>query len=63
MDTTPDYTTWMCANGHHGTPERRFVDNPQGWSGMYEGRCAGTSFSVWTGKTEDCPCSCHNPKA
>ncbi len=53
--------SWMCANGHHGTQERRYVVNGD-HSKMWEGSCAGSVRSI-DGTEWDCPCDCHTAQA
>lgn len=51
--------TWMCEQGNHGTPERRYMTD--GFRGMYSGKCAGTVFAIASGSKElECSCSCHD---
>ena len=53
-------TTWMCDNGYHGDSVRRSLTLAT-WSEMYQGRCAGTVFSMEQHES-DCECTCHDER-
>lgn len=57
-------TTYLCGNGHHGSPERRSVFNNgrrMDFSEMWTGKCAGTLYLGAEGREIDCDCDCHTP--
>lgn len=50
----PSMSTWMCDNGYHGTPVRR-------WERTFEGHCAGTVMTSDAPLTiSPCKCECHS---
>ena len=53
-------TTLLCDQGYHGGPVRRNLA-VSGWSGMWEGRCSGTVFTMSDGVERSCACACHLP--
>jgi hypothetical protein len=50
--------TYACANGWHGTAERRTMKSAGGFAGMYTGKCSGTVRSMNGGESW-CTCECH----
>lgn len=56
----PTHTTYACSDlDAHGTPERRYMQAPGDFSGMFTGQCAGSVYVMRTGLQAECSCSCH----